>query len=77
MKDILAIVTGGAHDESQLVNATLIAGYFNAALTVVVINELPDPQIYAADPALGTQSAKGFRTHTRAATARKASPCTR
>ena len=53
MKDILAIVTGGAHDESRLVSATLIAGYFNAALTVFVINELPDPQIYAADPALG------------------------
>ncbi len=53
MKDILVIVTGGAYDESRVVTATAIAKHFDAQMTVAVVNELPDPQLYAADPSVG------------------------
>lgn len=53
MKDILVIATGGPLDEARLAHATEIARHFEAALTVAVVNELPDVQIYATDPAAG------------------------
>lgn len=54
MKDILVIVTGGAHDELRLRCATDISRIFGSHLTVAVVNELPSPPIYAAaDPAFG------------------------
>ena len=53
MKDILVAVTGGAHDEPRLANATDIARIFGSHVTVVVVNELPNPHVYAADPSVG------------------------
>jgi nucleotide-binding universal stress UspA family protein len=53
MKDILVVVTGGPHDELRLASAAEVAGRFQAALMVAVVNELPDLNIYAADPAAG------------------------
>ena len=58
MKDILAIVTGGAHDELRLNCATDICRIFGSHLTVAVVNELPSPQVYAAaDPSFGVAAA--------------------
>jgi nucleotide-binding universal stress UspA family protein len=51
MRDILTIATGGPNDESRLATAAAFARHFEAELTVAAINELPDPQLYAADPA--------------------------
>ena len=53
MKDILTVVTGGAHDEARLVNATEISRIFGSHVTVAVVTELPNPQIYAGDPSGG------------------------
>ena len=53
MKDILVIATGGKYDVSRLESATGIARIFGSLLTAAVINEMPDPQVYAADPAIG------------------------
>lgn len=53
MKDILVIVTGGVYDESRLVSATGIAKTFDAHVTVAIVNELPDPQLYPTDPSIG------------------------
>ena len=58
MKDILVIVTGGAHDELRLKCATDISRIFGAHLTVIVVNELPAPQVYTApDPSFGVAAA--------------------
>jgi hypothetical protein len=53
MKDILVVVTGGAHDESRLASAMDISRIFGSHVTVAVINELPNPAVYAADPSGG------------------------
>lgn len=53
MKDILTVVTGGAHDEDRLVNATQLSRIFGSHVTVAVVSELPNPPIYAGDPVGG------------------------
>lgn len=53
MKDILVIVTGGAYDESRLTAGTAVAKAFDGYVTAAVVNELPDPQLYATDPSIG------------------------
>jgi nucleotide-binding universal stress UspA family protein len=53
MKDILVVITGGAHDEARLVSGMETSRIFGSHVTVAVANELPSPQVYAGDPSAG------------------------